>query len=108
MIGRNAPKAMLIGTQGIRRHICISAVVLCSRRRMPIPESIQLLGIDREDGESSLQKGFHHRASWNLDGHGDPPRLTLRQLLEATQELGDGLAGVVDAALSKDFALGIH
>src|SRR5262249_48341304 len=52
--------------------------------------------------------GFHHRASRHLDGYRDPAGSAVRQLLETTQELGDSLAVVVDAAPSKNLAPGIQ
>jgi hypothetical protein len=64
---------------------------------MPIPETIQLLGIDREYGESSLQKGFHHWPPWNLDRHRNGGRLAVRQVIQASQEVRDSPPGLVVA-----------
>src|SRR6516164_5251982 len=108
MIRRDPPKAMLVGSQRIRGHIGIAAVVLRSGRRVPIPETIQLLWIDREDCESSLQESFHHRPPRYLDSHRDAVGLAFRQVIQASQELRNGLAAMIDLTLAKDLATGIQ
>src|SRR5262249_53638347 len=108
MIRRDPPEAMLVSAERIRRHVSIAAVVLRSGRRIPVPETIQLLGIDREYGESSLQEGFHHRPPRNLDRHGNGGWLAVCEVIQASQEVSYGLAVVIDPALTKDPATGIQ
>lgn len=105
MIRRDPPKAMLVGSQRIRRPIGIAAIVFRSGGRVPIPETIQRLGMDREPCESSLQESFHHRPARHLDGHGDAAGRAFRQVIQASQELRNGLAARIDLTRAKDLPL---
>ena len=53
------------------KDIGIPAIVLRPRDRMSVTESIQLLRIQGEDVEASLEERFHDRTARDLDGHRD-------------------------------------
>ena len=60
-----------ISVQGVSNHIGVPTVVFGARNRMTIPESIHLLGVEWEDGETSFDHGFDHGSMRGFDADGD-------------------------------------
>ena len=53
----------------------ITPVILGSRDTVTIPKPVKLLGMNRKDGEASLDQPVHNGATWHCDGHGDALRV---------------------------------
>jgi hypothetical protein len=68
-------KAGLIRTDRIGQDKGIAPVILGSRRTVPIPEPVKLLGINRKDVEATFEQPLDNRSPWYFDGHRDPLRL---------------------------------
>ena len=56
----------------------IPPVILVACHTLTIPESVELLGINRKDMEAAFEQPFDNRATRHFNGHGDPLRLSRR------------------------------
>lgn len=66
-----ALKAVAIGTQRLGKHKGVAPVVLGATHGIAVAESVDLFGIDGENGDTTLEKGFDHGAMRFLDRHRD-------------------------------------
>ena len=66
---------MTIGAQGRGEDQGVPAVVLGAGRREAVAEAVELLGVDREDGDPAIHQRLNHRAVRRLDGDRDVLRM---------------------------------
>jgi hypothetical protein len=71
VVGRKLPEGLPIGAQRVSEDKGVTAVILGTRGREAITETIELLGIDGKDRKPVLEQHLHHRAMRHLDRHGD-------------------------------------
>src|SRR5690606_7362707 len=69
---------------------------------------VQLLGIDRVDGDAAIDEGIDQRAAVELQGDSDPLRLALGEPDQPVEEGREGLTGVLDRAFRQDLAVAIE
>ncbi len=84
------------------KHMRVAAVVLRSRGREPVPEPIQLLGIDGMDTETVFHKNLHNRTVRHLDSRGDLLRSGLADIHYPLNHLAETFSPVGERALSQD------
>jgi len=73
-----------------------------------ITETVELLWIDREDMEASLDQSFDHSPPRHLNGDSDRGRVTAGQLDESIDHRRDGLGPVLDTALLQEPSLSVQ
>ncbi len=71
-------QSLRVRPEGVSEHSSVPTVVLGTGGRKPIPEAIQLLGVDGVDLEFGFHHGFHDRAVRHLDGDPDLMRCGVR------------------------------
>jgi hypothetical protein len=73
-------EAMTVRAQRIGQNQGVSSIVLRSAHRVPVPVPVDLLRVDRVDGNAVLQEAIHHRTMRCFDGDRDRDDLCLGQL----------------------------
>ena len=96
-----ALKAVAIGTKGIGEDEGVTPVVLGAAHGMTVSESVDLLGIDGENGDAALEKGFDYGAMRFFDGYRDAVRIHAREI----QKPAEGSPESFDAMLESHLAL---
>lgn len=64
-------EAVAVGSERIGQNEGISAVVLGAGGSVTVSESVDLLWIDGEDGDTTFEKGLDHGTVWFFYSHGD-------------------------------------
>src|ERR1700732_5025824 len=90
------------------QHETIAAIVLGSRRRVAIPKSVQLLGVDRKHGETVFQQSLDDGAARKLDGGCQNRRGFQRLSAQPVHQLRQAMAVVFHPSLLDDLARSIH
>ncbi len=78
------PTAQTLGVGAQRRgeHPRVATVILGAGDREAVPETVELLGVDRIDGEASLQEALDHGSVRHLDGNADLARRGVARALD--------------------------
>jgi len=90
-----ALKAVTVGSERIGENEGVTPVVLGAAHRMAVPESVDLFGIDGENGDAALEKSLDHGAMRFFNCHRDAFGIFARE----TQEPGERSPEPVDAML---------
>ncbi len=77
-----ALKAMSVRSQRIGENEGVATVIFGAAHRMAVPESVHLLGIDSENGDAAVEKGFDHGPMRFLDSDRDALGTIARQVHE--------------------------
>lgn len=99
---------MAIGSESIGEDEGVAAVVLGAAQRVTVAESVDLLGVDGEDGQATSEKGFDHGPVRLFDGDGKVVGLAFGQAHKPGDGFGETFPTVSKAALSDELALGIE
>jgi hypothetical protein len=59
----------------VSSYVRISPIVLCTGNAESVAQTVELLGIDCVDGQSTIKQCIDHGAVWNLDTDSDKPAL---------------------------------
>src|SRR5829696_1960518 len=66
---------MRVRAQSTCRDPSVASVILGASEADAVPQTLELLGIDRMHGEAAVQESIHHRPVRHLNRHRDPPWL---------------------------------
>src|SRR5215210_4316304 len=66
---------MRVRAQSTCRDPSVAPVILGASEADAVPQTLELLGIDRMHSKAAVQKSIHDRPMRHLDGHRDPPWL---------------------------------
>jgi len=72
IIGAERPKALRVGLQRPSQQPGIPPIILGPSDARPIAEGGQLLRVDTERRDPTLQQDLHHRTTGHLDRHREP------------------------------------
>ena len=88
LVEAHPPEGGLIGGQRGRQDEGIAAIVLGARDGVAVPKAVELLGVESEDGEASLQQRLDHGPARDLDRHRDAVDLAAADLRQPAGQLG--------------------
>lgn len=99
---------MAIGSESIGEDEGVAAVVLGAAQRVTVAESVDLLGVQGEDGQATSEKGFDDGPVRLFDGDGKVVGLAFGQAHKPGDGIQKTFPTVSEAALSDELALGIE
>src|SRR5215208_2089867 len=63
---------MRVRAQSTCRDPSVASVILGASEANAVPQTLELLGIDRMHGKAAVQESIHHRPVRHFNGHRDP------------------------------------
>jgi hypothetical protein len=97
-----------IGPERIGENESVPPVVLGTTHRVAIPESVDLLGIDGENGDAALEEGFDNGAMRFLNRHGDALGVFPGEAQEPSEGRGESLGTMPEASLLHELSVRIE
>ena len=96
-VGRFQPsQTVRVGTQRRGEYPRVPPVVLRARRREAVPETVELLRVDRVDGEAPLHQALDHRSARRLDRHADFALVARRERQQPVRHLRQSCTAVLE------------
>ena len=107
-VGRFQPsQTVRVGTQRRGEHPRVAPVVLRARRRHAVPEAVELLRVDRVDGEAPLHQALDHRSARRLDRHADFALVARRERQQPVRHLRQSCTAVLELPLPEHVPGGV-
>ena len=108
-VGRFQPsQTVRVGTQRRGEYPRVPPVVLRARRREAVPETVELLRVDRVDGEAPLHQALDHRSVRRLDRHADFARLARPERQQPVRHLRQPCAAVLELPFPEHLPGGVE
>jgi hypothetical protein len=105
--GLHRPEQVPVGAQPRGRDPSIAPVVLGAGDAEPVPQTVELLGVDRVHGEAALQERIDHRPVRHLDRHRNSAGLACERH-QPVAECRQARAAVGKLPLPSDLARGVE
>ena len=93
-----ALKAVSVGSERIGENEGVATVILGAAHGMAVPESVDLLGVDGENGDAALEKGFDHGPMRFFDRHRNALGIFARQVHEPVERCRQSVDAMLEAS----------
>ena len=100
-------EAVTVGSKRIGENKGVPTVILGAAHRMAVAESVDLLGVDGENGDVAFEKGLDHGSMRFFDGDSDYFAMLVRKFQEPIDDSGQPLGTMSKAAFSDKLCVGI-
>ena len=99
-------EVMPVGAKRVGTDEGVEPVVFGTCHAVPVSEAVELLGIDGEDIESTLEQSFHDRSMGQLESNSTSTRLPM--LEKRFHEFADSDGRMLETELGQFFSFGIN
>jgi len=96
-----------VGPESISENEGVAAVVLGAAYGMSVAETVDLLGVNRKNGDAAFEKSFDHRPVRFFNGHSKPVHFLLCHFQEPTNRFRQSLGTMSKASFADKLCVGI-